>query len=175
MSEQQNQVSFNKRIKSYMLVVINERKFLGVRILILLSGFLSFVTLFYSNMALSCQLLFLQMVIFPFITTYLILRWVELSNNLERYKAGTIISALIGAIPSTITMIITFGRSYFPGDSGKDLGLLSGQFSHQTVEVFLFGVISLLIMWVFQVSISAFIGLSAAFFVNMKKWQGINP
>jgi hypothetical protein len=171
-SEPQNQISFNKRIKSNIVEVIIERKFLGVRILILLSCFLSFVTLLYSNMALSCQLLLVQIIVFPFITTYLILRRVELSDNLERYKAGTIISALIGAIPSTITMIITFGRIYFPGGSGNDIALFNGQISHQTIEVFLFGVISLLIMWSFQISISALIGLVAAFFVNVKKWQG---
>lgn len=174
MAEQiNNQLRLITRIKILINEVIHDRKFLKVRLLVLFSCLISFITLHYSKTIYSFPLFIVQFGVMPFICTDLIIRWINISNSSEGFKAGAIVGAIVGGLPSSILVLIDLTNYfYFGGKETTAAIIYINGFSLSKLELLLFGFINGFANFVILVIFSASIGLLAGFRLNIRKWRG---
>jgi hypothetical protein len=142
--------------------IFSEPRFLKIKLIILTSGILSLITIFYNSILFSCQLALIQNALLVYIVTSMLFSINKMQGRGKRIKLGVPIAAVFGAFPASITILLSNIQYYFFGF--RDLaysakGLVAPPITSQMLLVELGSQIG---SWLMLIAISAIAGFIAS-------------
>lgn len=102
----------NINIKNLFLNLLYRKEMRASRIFLVVSFFSSFILLFYSGIAFSCQLSLIQNLVIPFFIIQNAQPFYNLKNPYDKIKVGAIIGGIAGIIPATTINMVSAIQYY---------------------------------------------------------------
>jgi hypothetical protein len=152
--------SHQKQQNSHLFVkVLRDRKFLYIRLLILISLIISLILFIIGGFGLSCMASFVQNIVLVLISTSLLLNLIKPYSFLQRLKTGALAGAIFGSIPATLNILGGIVQYYFLGGMTNNYlssGLSVPAFNIMTLWA---GIGSQVVLWIMLVIVSSFSGI----------------
>jgi hypothetical protein len=149
-----------------LLKIFSEPKYFKIKLIILVSGLLSFVTIFYNSILFSCQLALIQNALLVFIAISILFSINKLQDRGKRIKLGVPIAAVLGAFPASITILLSNIQYYFFGFRNlaySTKGFVAPLITGQMLLVELGSQVG---SWLMLIAISGFAGFIASIVVS---------
>jgi hypothetical protein len=159
-------LNHEQEIKETVMSLINkifkDPRFFKLRLMIIFSVAISFITIFYNNMLFSCQLYLLQNVLLVYLIILMLFSLCKISDRSDRIKLGVSLATIFGGLYAGITLLIDNIQYYFFGFRERAFaanGLIASQANRQ---IFLAQLGSQLVLWLILILISRFAGFLAS-------------
>lgn len=140
--------------------IFKSPNFRNLRLMIIVTAAISFITVFYNNVLFSCQLILLQNAVLVYMTVLMLLYAGKISDRSERIKLGVSVAAILGTIYASITLLISNVQYYFFGFRERAFlakGLVAPPITLQTLQIELSSQIYLLLIFVLSSLFAGFL------------------
>lgn len=160
--EQKDTKLGNKKRSNLFWIIIFDHRYLGVWVLVVISVLSSLITLVYNSIAFSCQLSFMQNFLIPLFGTSLLLSEIKPVSQAQRYIFGGLSGSLIGGVSGMAFLLMGRINYFCLGGRETAFAVQGHPVPPLTLELFLVGMSSQVVILFIMVIISALAGFIAA-------------